>query len=105
MTGIHWLGQCAIPLALLMIGAIIADHISEIHGGRFARVVVMALAVRLLVLPILFMLLAKYLPCSIELKRVIVVEGAMLSLSTGYPKVTAKSFVPPVAPSIVAPFV
>lgn len=71
MTGIHWLGQCAIPLALLMIGAIIADHISEIHGGRFGRVVVMALAVRLLALPILFMLLAKYLPCSIELKRVI----------------------------------
>ena len=79
MTGIHWLGQCAIPLALLMIGAIIADHISEIHGGQFARVVVMALAVRLLALPILFMLLAKYLPCSLELKRVIVVEGAMAS--------------------------
>jgi predicted permease len=33
--------------------------------------------VRLVVMPVLFLLLAKYLPCSVELKRVIVIEGAM----------------------------
>lgn len=79
MIGVHWLGQCAIPLALLLIGAIVADHIGEMRGGRFASVVFFAIAVRLVVMPALFVLLAKYLPCSIELKRVIVVEGAMSS--------------------------
>lgn len=77
MTAVHWLGQCAVPLALLMIGAVIADHLPELRGGQFTRVVVMAIAVRLLAMPVLFVLLARYLPCSLELKRVIVVQGAM----------------------------
>lgn len=79
MTGVHWLGQCAIPLALLLIGAIIADHIGEMRGGNIVRVVALAIGVRLVLMPIVFMLLAKYLPCSIELKRVMIVQGAMSS--------------------------
>ena len=79
MIAVHWLGQCAVPLALLMIGAVIADHLPEIRGSGFARVIMLAGAVRLMVMPVLFVLLAKYLPCSIELKRVIVVQGAMSS--------------------------
>ena len=79
MTAVHWLGQCAIPLALLMIGAMIADHLSELHGGRLARVITTAMAVRLLIMPILFLALARCLPCSVELKRVIVVQAAMAS--------------------------
>jgi predicted permease len=79
MTGVHWLGQSAIPLALLLIGAIVADHLPEMRGGRFARVVAVAVIVRLLVMPVLFLLLAKYLPCSVELKRVIIVESGMAS--------------------------
>ena len=77
MTGIHWLGQCAIPLALLMIGAIIADHIGDFQGGRLARVISLAGLVRLLILPTLILLLARYLPCSVELKRVLVLQAAM----------------------------
>jgi predicted permease len=38
-----------------------------------------AIAVRLVIMPLLFALLARYLPCSLELKRVIVVQGAMSS--------------------------
>jgi len=49
----------AIPLALLLIGAIIADHFDEAGGGRVLRVVATASLVRLGVMPILFMLLAK----------------------------------------------
>ncbi len=79
LTGIHWLGQSAIPMALLIIGAVVADHWSELRGGGFLRVVVLAILVRLVILPGVFLLLAKYLPCSVELKRVIVVEGAMAS--------------------------
>lgn len=77
MTAVHWLGQCAIPLALLLIGAIIADHLPEVRGGRSGRVVTAAVLVRLLVMPPLFLLLARWLPCSLEMKRVIVIEGAM----------------------------
>jgi len=79
LTAVHWLGQSAIPLALLMIGAVVADHLPELRGGRCVRVLAMSAVVRLLVMPLLFILLARYLPCSIELKRVIVVEGAMAS--------------------------
>jgi hypothetical protein len=79
MTAVHWLGQSAIPVALLMIGAMIADHLPELRGGRFVRVVALSILVRLAVMPVLFMLLAKYLPCSLELKRVIILQGAMSS--------------------------
>jgi len=79
MTAIHWLGQCAIPLALLMIGAIIADHIGEFQGGDLGRVVLVSILVRLLILPLLILLLARYLPCSVELKRVLILQAAMAS--------------------------
>jgi hypothetical protein len=74
---VHWLGQCAIPMALILIGAIIADHLSEFHSASGWRVIGTALVLRLGLFPILFLLLAKYLPCSIELKRVIVIQAAM----------------------------
>lgn len=77
MTTVHWLGQSAIPVALLMIGAMIADYLPELRGGHFLRVVALAILVRLLLMPILFLLLAKYLPCSVELQRVIIVQGSM----------------------------
>ncbi len=77
LTVVHWFGQSAIPLALLLIGAIVADHLNEARGGRAVRVITVAALVRLGVMPVLFLLLARYLPCSIELKRVIVLQGAM----------------------------
>jgi predicted permease len=77
LTVIQWFGQSAIPLALLLIGAIVADHLDEARGGRAVRVVTVAALVRLGVMPILFLLLAKFLPCSIELKRVLILQGAM----------------------------
>ena len=79
MTSVHWLGQSAIPLALLMIGAIVADHLPEMRGGQFGRVVTLAVVVRLMIMPVLFVMLARWLPCSVELKRVMVVQGAMSS--------------------------
>jgi predicted permease len=79
LSAIHLLGQIAIPLALLLIGAIVADHLEDARGGRAARVVVVASLVRLGIMPVLFLLLAKYLPCSLELKRVLVLQSAMPS--------------------------
>ena len=79
LTVIHWFGQSAIPLALLLIGAIVAYHLNEARGGKAMRVVAVAALLRLGVMPLLFLLLAKFLPCSIELKRVLVLQGAMPS--------------------------
>ncbi|HRI07350.1 MAG TPA: hypothetical protein PKW35_06010, partial [Nannocystaceae bacterium] len=72
LTGIHWLGQCAIPMALMLIGAIVADHLHEFHSKSGWRVIGAAVLLRLGVLPVLFLLAAKFLPASVELKRVMV---------------------------------
>ncbi|HWH68920.1 MAG TPA: AEC family transporter [Candidatus Sulfotelmatobacter sp.] len=77
LTGIHWLGQCAIPMALILIGAVMADHLREFHASWGWRVIGTSVLLRLVVLPILFLLLARYLPASVELKRVIVLQAAM----------------------------
>lgn len=90
LTAIHWFGQSAIPLALLMIGAIIADHFDEARGGNAVRVVLASSLVRLGVMPILFLLLAKYFPCSTDLKRVLILQGAMPSAT--FPIVLSKHY-------------
>ncbi len=77
LTAVHWLGQCAIPMALILIGAIVADHLHEFRSASGWRVIGTAVLLRIGVLPVLFLLLAKYLPASVELKRVIVLEAAM----------------------------
>jgi malate permease and related proteins len=77
LTAIHWFGQSAIPLALIMIGAIVADHFDEARGGKATRVVLASSLVRLGVMPVLFLLLARFFPCSADLKRVLVLQGAM----------------------------
>jgi malate permease and related proteins len=79
LTMARWLGESAIPLALILIGAVVADHLADARGGRAARVVSVAVLVRLGIMPVFFVLLARYLPCSVELKRVIILQGAMPS--------------------------
>ncbi len=79
VTAIHWLGQCAIPMALILIGAVIADHLKHFHEDFGWRVIGAAVLLRLMVLPVLFLLLARYLPASVELKRVIILQAAMPS--------------------------
>lgn len=78
-TALHLLGQCAFPLALLLVGATIADHLSELRSGEGWWKVTPALLLRLGILPIGILLTAKYLPASIELKQVLVIEAAMPS--------------------------
>jgi len=73
----HMLGACAIPMGLVLVGAMIADHLNEFHSEQGWRVMGASCALRLGVIPALFLLLAKFLPCSIELKRVILLQAAM----------------------------
>ena len=74
---IHLIGICSIPLALLIIGATMADFWSQFHGSREKGVIGLAVLVRNLVCPLGFVLLAWALPVSQELKETLVVQAAM----------------------------
>ena len=72
---ISWLGVCAFPIGLMLAGVTMYEMFSnfkpslKVSGG--------ALVVRLLIMPLLIILLAKYLPLVKELKQIIVVQAAM----------------------------
>lgn len=73
----HMLGQSAIPIALLLTGATLSDLIAgeRMPGQRGA--VVAANVLRLGLLPLAFLLLAKTAPVSVELQRIIIIQAAM----------------------------
>lgn len=74
---IHALGVCGIPLGLVMTGVSLANFLKEPRELFDPKVASAAALLRLGVLPVLMLALAKWLPCSIELKRVIIVQAAM----------------------------
>jgi malate permease and related proteins len=74
---IHSLGLCGIPLGLIMTGVSLASFVDKPRELFDAKVSLAALALRLGALPLAMLALAKFLPCSVELKRVIVVQAAM----------------------------
>lgn len=74
---IHMSAVCAIPLGLLLIGATLMEYFERPRALFDARVTVASSVLRLGVLPVLFLVLAKYLPCPDDLKRVIIVQAAM----------------------------
>ena len=74
---IHTLGVCAIPLGLVMTGVNLANYLHEPRALFDAKVASAAMGLRLGLLPVLILALAKFLPCSLELKRVLVVQAAM----------------------------
>jgi predicted permease len=79
LTAIHWLGGCAIPMALILIGAVVADHLHEFHSPSSWRVIATAVFVRVAFMPGCMLLVAKFLPATVELKRVLVLEASMTS--------------------------
>ena len=82
-SAVERIGQAAIPMSLLLIGATIADQLllSPVSNGKAdtAKKALWSCLIRLGLLPSLFIAVAVFLPCSIELKRVIVIQAAMPS--------------------------
>lgn len=74
---LHALAVCGIPLGVLMTGVNMANFLKNPAELFEFKVSATANVMRLLVLPIAILLIAKYLPCSIDLKRVLVVQAAM----------------------------
>lgn len=77
---LHMLGQAAIPLALLLAGVTLYDQFKVQHEER-PRYLALALAVgaRILVLPLLYVATARWLPMPEPLRSVLVLQGAMPS--------------------------
>jgi hypothetical protein len=80
-TVVQWMGQSSIPLSLVLIGAIVADEIQSRGGGMSradrGKLIGWSVLLRLGLLPPAFLALAWFLPASVELKRVMVVQAAM----------------------------
>jgi len=70
-------GAAAVPVALLLSGAVLADQVRGFFRLRGGRVIVLSCLLRLGLLPILFLWAARELPLATELKRVLVLQAAM----------------------------
>jgi predicted permease len=79
LTMAHLLGVCAVPVGLVMTGVNMADYLDAPAKLIHRDVALAACAVRLGVMPLLILALARWLPCPLELKRVLVVQAAMPS--------------------------
>ena len=90
LDSIRILGQCALPMGLILVGATMADQLKGFQSRQGLGVMTGACVVRLGLLPLLFLLAAKFLPLSVELKRVLVVQAAMPSAV--FPVVMAKHY-------------
>jgi len=74
---VNLLGQCAIPLGLLLIGATFVDLANEMKISSRLKIPITASVLRLGILPAAFLFIAFILPLSTELKCVIAVQAAM----------------------------
>ncbi len=90
LTATHLLAECAIPLGLLLVGATMADHAQGFVGGAGRRTMAAACALRLAIVPPVFLLLVWLLPGPLELRRVIAVQAAMPAAV--FPIVMAKHY-------------
>ena len=79
MRVIDLLGGCAIPFGLLLCGVTLATYVKQPRQLYSGRTTPAACLLRLAVLPVAFLLLARFAPVSIELKRVLVIQAAMPS--------------------------
>lgn len=75
---LHLLGQAAVPLALLFTGATLCDQLRERsqERPRYAALS-LALGARLILLPLLFLAVARWIPMQEALRRIIVLQAAM----------------------------
>ncbi|MEM9367953.1 MAG: AEC family transporter [Planctomycetota bacterium] len=77
MKPIGWMADSAIPMGLLLSGAIIIDFLKQADWKGSRGIVVMGLLFRQGFMPMLMLVSAACLPLSIDLQHVVVLEAAM----------------------------
>ena len=76
---IHMIGQATIPMALLLVGATVCDHISSFKNLDAIKPVAAGVLLRLFFIPLIFVAMAFYLPIPESLKVVLCVQAGMPS--------------------------
>jgi predicted permease len=76
---IHMIGQATIPTALLFVGATVYDHAPSLKTIDQIKPVIAAILLRLLIIPIIFVAMAFYLPIPESLRVVLCVQAGMPS--------------------------
>lgn len=74
---LRWLADAAVPTGLLLTGATIYEDWHQCRLRAGVKTVLAACMVRVVALPMVFLLLAVVLPVTTELKRVLVLQAAM----------------------------
>jgi predicted permease len=82
LDAVHALAGCSVPLGLIITGVSLAGFISEPRQLFDPKVSLAAIALRLGILPVIFLLVAKFAPFSVEFKRVLLVQAAMPTAMT-----------------------
>jgi predicted permease len=81
LMAIHLLGAASIPLSIILIGTIFADHFHRAtireRLSSTLKIAFWSILLRLVVLPAMFVTLAVWLPCTDEIRRVLVIHGAV----------------------------
>jgi hypothetical protein len=77
LTTVKMIGAAALPLALILTGATYADEARAVRMSGSVADTVGASLLRLAVLPLCLLALARWLPCPDELRRVMLVQAAM----------------------------
>lgn len=94
LTAVKWLGDAAVPMLLILVGATIAEQLRQGardgSGRDAAKVIAWSCVLRLGVLPLVFLAVAALVPASPQLRSVIVVEAAMPSAV--FPVLLAKHY-------------
>lgn len=76
-TTFHLLGVCAVPMGLLLSGALIADSLNKESLRHGTRTITASTVVRIVVVPLLIMAFAKFVPLDHKIKAVLVLQAAM----------------------------
>jgi malate permease and related proteins len=84
------LGRCSIPMGLVLSGAIVFDCVTNLELKRVWKSLVLGVVVRLIVLPIVFLAIAKFLTSQKELQEVLLLQAAMPSAT--FPIVMTRLF-------------
>ena len=77
LSAVHGTGAAAIPMGLILTGATFCDQARHVSMRGAARDSIGACLLRLGVLPLLMLAAARWLPCPVELRRVMLIQAAM----------------------------
>ena len=77
IKSIDMLGRCAIPMSILLMGAMMKDYLAQCEFRSAFRVCWTSIILRLGLLPALMIITANWLPFSVELKQVVLIQASM----------------------------